>query len=111
AGLVGLLVGASAQGQEALYLRPESFRIDAGAPLKVRLETAKATQAWDNSRVRWLFVRGGGAQENMDAAAGVARQGAAGATRPGWGRGGGPARARGRSGCRIAPRVRGPGLR
>lgn len=65
-GVVAL--AAAARGQAVLVLRPAAFHVAAGRPVEVHLETGGKPVAWDDSRVRWMFVRGEGTQENMDAA-------------------------------------------
>lgn len=79
AAVVAFALVHAAIAQTVVVLRPESFHIGATAPVRVHLESADSTNIpWDDSRVRWLMVRGEGTQENMDSAPGSPR--AAGAT-------------------------------
>jgi hypothetical protein len=71
--LVMLLLAPGAGGQETLFLRPAEFLPAAGAPVLVHLEGSEAggkALPWDDSKVRWLFIRGQGTQENRDGAPG-----------------------------------------
>jgi hypothetical protein len=63
----GLCAGAApASGQQTFFLRPEVFRTP--GPVAVHLEADGKPVPWDDSRVRWLFIRGQGTQENRDQA-------------------------------------------
>jgi hypothetical protein len=65
-----LAAASLAQAQKTLFLRPESFRLAPGDPVKVHLQVAgeQPATAWDDSKVRWFMLRGESTQENMDRA-------------------------------------------
>ncbi len=59
---------SAAWGQERVFLRADAARVPAGGPVRVHLESAQGPAAWDNDRVRLLFVLGRDTRENMDRA-------------------------------------------
>ena len=81
-----LLSTGAASGQQALFLCPESPRVAAEAPIRVHLESGTAAVAWDDARVRLLFVLGQDTRENMERApAGADAAGAVALAAPGQG--------------------------
>ena len=72
AGMCVLLAAGAAAGRQGLFLTAESARVAQGAPIRVRLEQDGKAVAWDDSKVRLLFVLGTDRRENMEHAPGAA---------------------------------------
>lgn len=59
-----LALPAATLGQQTFFVQPEAARLAPGAALRVRLESGGKAAPWDG--VRWIYVRVGDAQENLD---------------------------------------------
>lgn len=74
-----LAMSGAAAGQSALFLAPESYGPEADGSVEVAFERRgvdTAAAAWPEG-VEWVFVRGGGTQENRWALEAGAREGSA----------------------------------
>lgn len=68
-----LLSSGFAAAQDALFLTPERFQAAPGESVLLRAQAGHAEALdkapWPAARVRWLFIRGAGTQQNLDSAA------------------------------------------
>lgn len=68
-----ILLASGVAAQDALFLTPDRFRAAPGESLLLRAQSghveALDKSPWPVERVRWLFVRGAGTQQNLDTVA------------------------------------------
>lgn len=64
--LAALCLAASMGGTRSLALVPERFEFREGELVPMYLREGDSATPWREQHVRWLFVRGGGRQANLD---------------------------------------------